>query len=112
MDYWRGMFRPITTADIENYKEEYFGSEAETRDIKRAYVGSKGNMDYILEMVPFSSPKTEPRILEIVRKLIDDKEVEEYDGFFNEPKKKKEKRRKKWEAEEKEVESMQSTFFS
>lgn len=110
MEYWRSMFKPITKEDIEKYEEEYIGSEAEIRDIKRAYVAGKGNMDYILEMVCFTSPESEPRILEIVRKLIDAKELEEYDGFFNEPKKKKEKRRKKWEAERKEVESMQSKF--
>lgn len=111
MEYWRAMFKPITKQDIEKYKEEYIGSEAEIRDIKRAYVAGKGSMDYILEMVSFSGPETEPRILEVVKKLIDAKEVEEYDGFFNEPKKKKEKRRKMWEAERKEVESMQSKLF-
>lgn len=104
MEYWRAMFKPITKQDIEKYKEEFIGSEAEIRDIKRAYVAGKGNMDYILEMVPFSSPESEERILEVVRKLIDAEEVEEYDGFFNEPEKKKQKRWKKWEAEKEEFE--------
>lgn len=108
MEYWQAMFKPITKADYEKYKEEYFGSEAEIRDIKSAYVGGKGNMDYLLEMVPFSSPESEPRIMEVVRKLIDAKEVEEYNGFFNEPKKKKEKRLKKWAEEKEECERMKS----
>lgn len=111
MDYWRAMFKPITKADIDKFKEEYIGSESELRDIKRAYVGGKGNMDYILEMVCFSSPESEPRILEIVRKLIDAGEVEEYDGFFNEPKKKKQKRMKKWEAEKQEIEQLKSKYL-
>lgn len=112
MEYWRAMFKPITKEDIEKYEKEYIGSEAEVRDIKRAYVAGKGNMDYLMEMVPFINPESEPRILEVVRKLIDDGEVEEYDGFFNEPKKKKEKRRKKWEAEKREVEKMKSKLYS
>lgn len=108
MQYWRSMFKPITTQDIENYKSEYIGSETEKYDIKKAYVNSKGNMDHILEMVAFSDCDSEPRITEIVRELVDAGEVEEYDAFFKEPKKKKEKRRRKWEEEKKEAESMES----
>ncbi|KAF2880195.1 hypothetical protein ILUMI_25996 [Ignelater luminosus] len=106
MDYWRAMFKKISTKDIDNYKKEYIGSETEIYDIKRAYVGSKGSMDRILEMVPFSECDSEPRIIEIVREMVNNGEVEEYSCFFNEPQKNKNKRRRKWEQEKKEAEEL------
>ncbi|XP_023023312.2 J domain-containing protein CG6693 [Leptinotarsa decemlineata] len=106
MDYWRNMFKKIELKDIEKYEQEYIGSETELRDIKRAYVGSKGNMDKILEMVPFSNCDSEPRIIEIVQKMVDDGEVERYNNFFNESKLKKLRRRRKYEKEKKEVEQI------
>lgn len=109
MEYWRSMFKRISTKDIENYQKEYIGSDTEIRDIKKAYVSSKGNMDVILECVAFSDCDSEPRIIEIVRKLVDDEEVEEYDCFFNEPQKKANKRRRKWEAERRLAERLNLT---
>jgi len=103
-EYWFSMFKKIELKDIQKYEMEYIGSETEKRDIKRAYEGSKGNMDVILEMVPFSNCDNEPRILEIVRQMVDDGEVPEYKAFFNESKVKKLRRRKKWDAEKKEAE--------
>ncbi|RZC37004.1 J domain-containing protein [Asbolus verrucosus] len=101
MEYWRAIFKKIDIKDIENYEKEYIGSDVELRDIKKAYVGTKGNMDLVLEMVPFSNCDSEPRIQEIVRNMIDNGEVEEYPGFFNESKQKKTRRRNKWEEEKK-----------
>lgn len=109
MEYWRSMFKKISIKDIQNYEKEYIGSETEIRDIKRVYVSSKGNMDVILECVPFSDCDSEPRIIEIVRQLVDNGEVEEYDSFFNEPQRKKNRRRRKWEAEREEAEKLNLT---
>ncbi|KAJ3665514.1 hypothetical protein Zmor_001006 [Zophobas morio] len=106
MEYWRAIFKKIDIKDIEEHEKSYIGSETELRDIKKAYVGGKGNMDLILEMVPFSNCDSEPRILEIVRKMIDDGEVEEYPRFFNESKQKKARRRNKYEEEKKVAESI------
>lgn len=110
-DYWRNMFKKIDIKDIENYKEEYIGSDTEIRDIKKAYISSKGNMDIILEMVPFSNCDNEPRYIEIVEKLVNDGEVERYDTFFNENKRKKMRRRRKYEKEKNEVEQIDSKWF-
>lgn len=107
-DYWRNMFKKIELKDIQNYETEYLGSETELRDIKRAYEGSRGNMDTILEMVPFSNCDSEPRIIEIVQKMVDNGEVESYNTFFNESRQRKLRRRKKWEKEHKEVEKINS----
>lgn len=103
MDYWFKMFKKIELKDIQEYEKSYIGSETERNDIKRAYERNKGNMNKILELVPFSNCNSEPRIIEIVREMVDNGEVPEYDGFFNESKAKKLRRRKKWEAEAKET---------
>lgn len=106
VNFWRSQFKKISTKDIENYKCEYVGSDTEVQDIKKAYVNGKGSMDYILEAVPFSNVEDEPRILEIVQKLVDDKEVERLDRFFNEPEKKKTIRKRKHEREVREHNKM------
>lgn len=111
MDYWRSLFRKITTEDIQNYERDYKGSEIEERDIKRAYMDSKGNMDYLYEAVPFLNYENEDRIMEIVKRMIDRGEVEEYKSFTNEPKKKKERRKKKWEKEQAEAVAIDRKFL-
>lgn len=110
-DYWRKMFKKIDIEDIDQHKEKYIGSETEIRDIKKAYVSSKGNMNTILEMVPFSNCDNEPRYIEIVEKMVENGEVERYEAFFNEGKQKKMRRRKKWEKEKKEAEKIDSKFL-
>lgn len=106
VDYWRNMFKKIDIKDIARYEQEFIGSDTELRDIKKAYVASKGNMNKILELVPFSNCDSEPRFIEIVQKMVDDGEVERYEAFFNESKQKKLRRKKKWEKEKKEAEQV------
>ena len=103
LNFWRSIFKPITAAAIEKYREEYINSDIEIRDVKKAYIYGKGNMNILYEMVPFLNVESEPRIVKIVRKLVDDGVVEEYGGFFDEPQRKKERRWKKYEREAKEV---------
>lgn len=111
VDYWRNMFKKIDLKDIEKHEQEYIGSETELRDIKKAYVSSRGNMDKILEMVPFSNCDSESRFIEIVQEMVNNGEVERYDSFFNESKQKKMRRRKKWEKERKEAEQIDSKIL-
>ncbi|KAJ8937974.1 hypothetical protein NQ318_010944 [Aromia moschata] len=106
LGYWLSMFKKIDIGDVKKYEREYLGSETERRDIKRAYEISRGNMDTILEMVPFSNCDSEPRITRIVRRMVENGEVEWYKAFFNESKSKKAKRRKRWEQEQRETESI------
>ncbi|XP_044765059.1 J domain-containing protein CG6693-like isoform X2 [Coccinella septempunctata] len=104
MEYWRSLFKKISLKDIQNFENEYKGSETEVRDIKKAYESCKGNMTKMMEYIPFSNPESEPRIIEVVRGLVDKGEVEEYDVFFNEPAKKRRLRHKKYQKEKEEVE--------
>ncbi|XP_012056740.1 PREDICTED: dnaJ homolog subfamily C member 9 [Atta cephalotes] len=106
-DYWRSLFKEITVEDINNYEKNYKGSETEIKDLKRAYIDSKGDMDYILEAVPFTNCDEEPRLHTIIQDLIERGEVPEYTTFTNENKKKKQRRRRKWAKEAAEAERLE-----
>lgn len=106
LEYWRSLFKKITVADIQKYEQEYIGSETEKNDVKRAYLARNGNMDHILETVPFANCDNEPRYMEIIKEMIEKGEVPEYKSFTEEPEKKKEKRKKKWEKEKQEAASI------
>lgn len=41
----------------------------EERDIRKAYEGGKGCMNYMMNSVPFMTVEDEPRILELVKGL-------------------------------------------
>lgn len=68
-------------------------------------------MDVLLEMVSFSGCDSEERLKGIVREMIDNGEVPEYDGFFNESQAKKARRHRKWEKERKETEKLDSMLL-
>lgn len=110
VDYWRSLFKKITIEDIQNYEKDYIGSEMELKDVKRAYIDGKGDMDYMFEMVPFINCESEDRIMEAVKKMIEDGEVPEYKSFTEEPKKKKDRRWKKWEKEQREAAAIDSKY--
>lgn len=106
VEYWRKLFKKIEIQDIIDYEKNYIGSDIEKGDIKKAYVGTKGDMNKMLEMIPFSNCENEERIQLIVRQMIDNEEVEEYDGFFNEPTAKKKRRHRKYALQKKEAEKI------
>lgn len=64
---WRQFFKPVTVTDIEKFHKEYIGSEAEVRDIRKAYTGGKGCLNYMMNSVPFMTIEDEPRIIELVK---------------------------------------------
>lgn len=109
-DYWRTLFKEITDEDINNYEKTYKGSETEIKDLRRAYMDSKGDMDYILEAVPFTNCDEEPRLHEIIQKLVDAGEVPEYEAFTNEDEKKKNRRKRKWAKEAAEAERLEKSM--
>lgn len=49
-------------------------------------------MDFIINMVPFSSVYEEDRIREALEKIIEEEDLPRYEEFINEPPSKKEKR--------------------
>ncbi|KOB52051.1 DnaJ-10, partial [Operophtera brumata] len=57
--YWRLIFKKITDDDIKAYEKEYIGSDEEKKDLKRAYLNGKGDMDYIVDHVQFARSEHE-----------------------------------------------------
>ncbi|NP_001157386.1 DnaJ (Hsp40) homolog 10 [Bombyx mori] len=104
--YWRHLFKKITEEDIKAYEKEYTGSQEEKDDLKQAYLTGKGDMDYITDHVQFARTEHEPRIREILNKMIKDGEIPAYKIFTHEPAKKKQKRIAKENREAKEAEEL------
>ncbi|XP_013108276.2 J domain-containing protein CG6693 [Stomoxys calcitrans] len=103
LELWRKLFKPITTEDINNYEKSYVGSDLEKADIKKAYLNGKGCINYMMNSVPFMKVEDEPRIQEVVRKMIEEEELPEYKAFTQEPEMKRKKRHKKYARESKEA---------
>lgn len=78
-----------------NYVLITSGSEEELGDLKQAYLNGKGDMDFILEAVPFSNTDEEPRLRGLIQGLIDKGDVPEYKAFTNETPRKREQRKRK-----------------
>ncbi|KAJ9586443.1 hypothetical protein L9F63_019907, partial [Diploptera punctata] len=78
-------------------------SEEERNDLKRAYLDGKGDMDFILEAVPFTHTEEEPRLKDLIQGMIDEGEVPVYKAFTDETPKKRERRKRKWEKEAEEA---------
>lgn len=100
---WQQFFKPVSLDDIDDFEKAYIGSELERDDIKQAYLGGKGCIDYMSQYVPYMDCKNEPRIFEILRSMIASGEVPEYKAFTEESKAKRDRRRKKEAKEVKEA---------
>jgi hypothetical protein len=55
----------------------------------------KGDLDFILEAVPFSHTDEEPRLRELIQGLIDKGDVPKYKAFTDETPRKRERRKRK-----------------
>lgn len=75
-------------------------------NVNVVYNKSQGDMDKIMSSVLCATTEDEPRIREIIQKMIDDDEVSSYKAFTSEPKKKRDARKKKGEREAKMAEKM------
>lgn len=112
LETWRQFFKPIKDEDISNYEKNYVGSELEKTDIKKAYLNGKGCINFMFESVPFMTIESEPRVVEVVKEMIKNKEVPEFDQFLNEPKAKRNRRHKKYKIEAAEAEELKQQMSS
>jgi len=103
-DYWRLLFPKVTLKDIQNFENEYRGTDEERNDIKAAYLESEGNMGAVLEKVMCSRAEDEDRFRAIIQEMIDDDEVEDLPGFNHEAPATKKARKKAANKEAKEAE--------
>ncbi|XP_026813116.1 dnaJ homolog subfamily C member 9-like [Rhopalosiphum maidis] len=98
--YWSSIFRKITDNEIRDYELKYKGSDDEKRDLKKGYLAGKGDMEFIINMVPFSSVYEEDRLREILVKIIEEEDLPKFKAFSDEPPSKKRKRLAKAKREE------------
>jgi DnaJ family protein C protein 9 len=103
---WRQFFK-ISTADIEQFFSTYKSSDEERDDLFRIYASTRGDMNSILEQM-FSSDviEDEPRFREILERAIESKQIEAYDSFVKESKRKATKRKAHYQQEAKEAEEL------
>ncbi|GMR37488.1 hypothetical protein PMAYCL1PPCAC_07683, partial [Pristionchus mayeri] len=103
---WRGQFKKVTKEDIDAFFANYTGSEEEKEDVAAAYEKCKGDLDLIVEHVP-SADNDESRLVEIIKQLIKDGELEETKKFKTSSAPKKiAARKRKADEEAKEAEKM------
>jgi len=99
-NYFKAVFRTVTVDNIREYELKYKGSDDEIRDLKKGYLAGKGDMGFIINMVPFSSVHEEDRLREILEKIIKEENLPVYDAFTNEAPSKKRRRLQKAKREE------------
>ncbi|ELR17899.1 DnaJ domain containing protein [Acanthamoeba castellanii str. Neff] len=92
-EYWRLLFKKVTSDDIENYAKSFKGSELEASDVKQAYVDHEGNMERIIDTVVLSSWDDEDRFRAIIDAAIKAGEVPTFDEYEASAKKKQNKKR-------------------
>lgn len=103
-DYWRLMYPKIGLDDIKQFEDKYKGSDEEIEDLKAAYLEFEGDMDIIMENVLCAEAKDESRFQKILKKLIKDKEIPDFDKFSKEEPSKKKARKRRAENEAQEAE--------
>ncbi|KAJ3359828.1 hypothetical protein GGF32_008961 [Allomyces javanicus] len=93
----------ITTEAIDEFAQQYKGSDEERRDVLAAYESAQGDMAAILDQVLCSSTADEDRFHAIIDAAISAKEVPSFPGYANEDPKERRKRKRREEAEAKEA---------
>lgn len=98
--HWRGLFKKISTNDIDKFFETYKDSDEEKKDLLRLYEQHKGDMDLIMEYM-FSSDAVadEERFRNILNNAIENEELVKHDLYVNESKRKANKRKADFEKE-------------
>lgn len=102
-DYWRLLFPKISEKDIQDFLDNYIGSEEEEKDLIEIYTRFKGDMDKISQsMIGFE----EERCGELLEKLLQEGKIEHFKKFTKETELKKKRRQRRAEKEAKEAEKM------
>ena len=65
-DYWRSVFPQVTVDEIEAFREKYVGSEEEVEDIKAAYQRYEGNVQHVLDSIPFAEADSVARLCQLL----------------------------------------------
>ena len=65
-DYWRSVFPAVSAADIEAFRVKYVGSDEEVADIQAVYQRYEGNIQHVLDSVPFAEADSIPRLCQLL----------------------------------------------
>ena len=74
-EFFRSQFPRVTQSAIDDFARTYPGSSAEDEDLCHFYNQRQGDMTRLLEYIPLSTPEAVPRLVDRLRKLIDDKRL-------------------------------------
>lgn len=69
---WEQFLKPSTNNDMNNARFSYQNSFDEQCDVEREFCAGKGSMTHILNNIPFMRTEDQPRIVEIIKKSIDE----------------------------------------
>lgn len=95
-EYFRNIFPKITIENIKSYESTYVNSLEEIQDIAHYYISKNGNIEDILNYIPFSTNKDIKRFVNIIEKLIKEKKLQKTVNFnISKNKIKKQKESKK-----------------
>lgn len=72
---WSHFLNPVTNDEIGNARAIYQNSSEEEDDIAREIVAGNGSITHLLNNIPFMRPDDEQRVILIIKKMIDSKNV-------------------------------------
>lgn len=72
---WEHFLKPANDNDMDNARKKYQNSSEERRDIELQFRAGNGSMTHIMNNIPFMRLEDEPRIIEIIKKLITDGKI-------------------------------------
>ena len=106
--FYREQFQDVVTAEkLDQFRQEYKGSDEERSSLLSAYTKAQGDMDAVYEDVMLSNPiEDEDRFRSIIDEAIQQGQVEKFDSYAKEPAKKRKARMHKAKAEEAEAMQM------
>lgn len=105
MKYWKRLFK-FDANDIENFLNDYHGSELEKSDLKSIYVECEGDLDVIFEKQIGYELEEEDRLRKILDEAIANEDIPAFDAYTKETKKKRNKRKRWYEKERRDFEKM------
>lgn len=75
--FWAHASASVTTEDIMKYEAEYPNSSDERQDLKEHFIRFDGNVDAVIDYIPFSSKADLERFVGVWDALIESKELQE-----------------------------------
>lgn len=75
---WEHFLKPATNDQMNDSRKKYQYSEEETKAIVHEFQAGKGSMTHLMNNVPFMRVEDEPRIIEIIQRLIANGQVSKH----------------------------------